>query len=508
MKIIKINSYRDIFNEVLAHFNADGYKLFYLASTEELKILKMLREIANVKKVNMYIYDIANGLSCKDDNRVSLLSNDALRDIEFVLFWLQKNAKGIAVFLDIDNLLYENYKIKRAFKNTVNYITENNIYLKFYLVFQYFNIPQDLQIESYYFDIPFPNRDEIENSVKTIVERFYKGNRKDFLERFIGSLTGLREQDIKNIIKYVVTEGELSESSISIITEFKVQSLKRQSLLEFVTSKENISSLGGMKNLKEWLDKKSKVIANLKEANDFGVDTPKGILLFGVPGCGKSLAAKVIASSWNLPLIRLDMGVILGPYLGQSEENIRKAIKIAESMAPCVLWIDEIEKAFSGVGPNGDSHDVLKRVFGTFLTWMQERDKPVFVVATANDISGMPPEFLRKGRFDEIFFVDLPDKENIKEILRIHLKKRKHESWYSQVEKYINRLSGFSGADIEAVANELVERAFIDESFNESKLSIYMEDILKEFNPISQSLKTQIAALKEKLKSISAKPVD
>jgi len=265
-----------------------------------------------------------------------------------------------------------------------------------------------------------------------------------------------------------------------------------------------------LKNLKEWLETKTKIIENLEDALKFGVDVPKGILLFGMPGFGKSLLAKVTAKKWNYPLLRLDMGMVLGPYVGQSEENIRKAIKIAEAIAPCVLWIDEIEKGFSGVSSDGGgSSDVIKRIFGTFLTWMQEKTSPVFVVATANDISQMPPEFLRKGRFDELFFFDLPSEESIGEILKIHLKKRGKEKWFEPLKGFKSKLIGYSGADIEALVKELVELAFIAEidkrEFDPVKT---FEKIHKGFKPFSVTNKKAVEEIRNKVKEIDARSAD
>ena len=191
------------------------------------------------------------------------------------------------------------------------------------------------------------------------------------------------------------------------------------------------------------------------------MDIPKGVLIVGMPGCGKSLTAKATASLFKIPLVRLDVGRLLGKYVGESEENMRKALKLAEAISPCVLWIDELEKAFAGVGGGGGS-DVTTRLFGQFLTWMQEKESAVFIVATANDVSNMPPEFLRKGRFDELFFVDLPNDEERRKILEIHLKKRKKWKRYDQLpDRLISMTDGYNGADLEAIVKDAVEKVFI-----------------------------------------------
>ena len=221
-----------------------------------------------------------------------------------------------------------------------------------------------------------------------------------------------------------------------------------------------MDDIGGLSKLKKWLERKAVIFNDFDCAKSFHIDMPKGVVISGVPGCGKSLTAKVAAKRFGIPLVRLDIGRLLGKYVGEFEQNMRKALKLSEAISPCVLWIDEIEKAFAGIG-NNNSHEVTTRLFGQFLTWMQEKESKVFIVATANDISSLPPEFLRKGRFDELFFVDLPDDAERRQILEIHLRKR--EQWSSSIDigKLSEATKGFNGADIEAVVKNTIELAFI-----------------------------------------------
>lgn len=227
--------------------------------------------------------------------------------------------------------------------------------------------------------------------------------------------------------------------------------------------KERPEDIGGLENLKLWLDKKSKVFKSINKAIEFGVNMPKGVLIAGVPGCGKSLCAKVTAQMFEVPLLRLDMGKIMGKYVGESEENMRKAITLAEAISPCILWIDELEKAFAGV--NGTGNEVTVRLFGTFLTWMQEKTSSTFVVATANDITKLPPELMRKGRFDEIFYVGLLNPDERKKIFEIHIKKRRRNDLSSiDISSLVSKTEGYSGADVEGVVIDAVENAFVDGS--------------------------------------------
>lgn len=231
---------------------------------------------------------------------------------------------------------------------------------------------------------------------------------------------------------------------------------------------------------------------------------PKGIMIIGMPGCGKSLTAKATASLFEIPLVRLDVGRLLGKYVGESEENMRNALKLSEAISPCVLWIDEIEKAFAGVGGEGGGNDVTTRLFGQFLTWMQEKENTVFIVATANDISRLPPEFLRKGRFDELFFVDLPNGTERRKILEIHLKKRK--KWNENIDSIalIKETEGYNGADLEAVVKDTIERAFID-----GRTTITTADLIrsiKDTKSISCTLKDKIASIQKTVEKIDIKP--
>lgn len=226
--------------------------------------------------------------------------------------------------------------------------------------------------------------------------------------------------------------------------------------------KESIDDIGGLDTLKDWLKKKAKVINNMEKAEDFGVEMPKGVLIAGVPGCGKSLNAKASAKLFNIPLLKLDMGRLMGKYVGESESNMRRAIALSEAIAPCVLWIDELEKAFSGIGGDGGSAEVTTRLFGQFLTWMQDKNSSVFVVATANDIMKLPPELMRKGRFDEIFYVQLPNEEERRKIFEIHIKKRREEDYKDiDIDKLVQKTEGYSGADIEGVVRDAIESAFV-----------------------------------------------
>ena len=329
-------------------------------------------------------------------------------------------------------------------------IAEDNLYRENYhgtvfIVSPKVTIPIELENYITVFDIPLPSDDEIDGIIREFASDLDIKIEQDVINDIALSFRGLNEFQIRQILNLAYQNGGTitSEKKQLIINE-KKQFITKSGMLELVNFKETIDDIGGLENLKEWL-----------------IRIPKGIMIVGMPGCGKSLTAKATARLFNIPLVRLDVGRLLGKYVGESEDNMRRALSVSEAISPCVLWIDEIEKAFSGVGSSGGS-DVTTRLFGQFLTWMQEKDNSVFIVATANDISGLPPEFLRKGRFDEIFFVDLPNAEERRKIIEIHLKKRR--KWSREIDSIalIKGTEGFNGADIEAVVKDTIELAFID----------------------------------------------
>ncbi len=372
----------------------------------------------------------------------------------------------------------------RKLKDLVWKIKEGS-YLKTLIITGYDKfIPDDLQkdILIKYFDLPA--KEEIKEVLNALVKQ-NSHNKKlqlDTSEETLDSLceaaSGLTLHEAENAFALsIVQDGVLDINDITTIAEEKKQIIQRNGLMEFSMPRLKMEDIGGLENLKRWLLKRSGSWS--KRAVDFNLPSLKGVLITGLPGCGKSLTAKTISSLWNIPLLRLDMGALYNGLVGSSERNMRNVIQTAEAMAPCVLWVDEIEKAFSGVGSSGDS-GVSTRMFGTFLTWMQEKEKFVFVAATANNIDTLPPELMRKGRFDEIFFVDLPTRAERDIIFRIHLKKRINKPEIignlqmddTFVKELVERTEGFTGAEIEQVVI-----AALFEAFSENR-TITLEDFI------------------------------
>ncbi len=365
-------------------------------------------------------------------------------------------------------------------------------------------IPKELENYITVFDIPLPTAKEILEIINQFISDMEIKVEQDVIDEIALSFKGLNEFQIRQILNLAYQDGGcIDQEDKGLILKEKEQFIKKSGMLELVNFSETVDDIGGLENLKDWLARKAKIFANLDKAIKFGVDVPKGIMIIGMPGCGKSLTAKATASLFEIPLVRLDVGRLLGKYVGESEENMRKALNLSEAISPCVLWIDEIEKAFAGVG-GSSGNDVTTRLFGQFLTWMQEKESTVFIVATANDISMMPPEFLRKGRFDELFFVDLPNSEERRKILKIHLKKRK--KWNEEIDSIalIKETEGFNGADLEAVVKDTIETAFVEQK--ETITTKDLLDTIKDTKSISSTLKEKIKQIRATIEKIDIKP--
>lgn len=404
-----------------------------------------------------------------------------------------KDAKNIALIKKIAETRYSN----SDYNFTVIVVTEAE------------TVPKDLEKFTSILDIPNMTKDEIEK----YIWNFAKENNVNVDKNDVGevaiSLKGLTKLEIDHVLNMIIeSKNNISISGRDIIIREKGQIIKKSSILEIIDFKEKIEEIGGLEGLKEWLSSKAQVFRRLDEAKKFGVDTPKGVLLVGMPGCGKSLAAKASARLFNVPLLRLDIGRLLGKYVGESEHNMRVALKTAESISPCILWIDEIEKAFAGIDQNGGASDITKRLFGQFLTWLQEKENTVFVVATANDITAFPPEFLRKGRFDEVFFIDFPNEEERERIFEIHLEKRGKMSDDINLKELAEETEGYCGADIEEIVKNAVENKFILETENEEEKKITTNNLLeatKSIDSLSNILSDKIDVLKKSYKKFKIK---
>lgn len=364
------------------------------------------------------------------------------------------------------------------------------------------NLPREISHDAVYYDLKLPSPQELHQVVSEVMRSLSTKNRvqvqiqEQDLGMLVQALRGMTLKQARQIIAYVsLADGKLTASDIDQILERKAQVIRSEGVLEYLAVDDNPLVLGGFNGLKRWLARAR--VGFTPQAQALNLKPPRGILIVGIQGCGKSLAAKAIASEWKLPLLRLDAGRLYDKYVGESEKNFRQSIALAESMSPSVLWVDEIEKSL-GASNNGDSDGGLsRRMFGSFLTWMQEKSQEVFVVATANDLSQLPPELLRKGRFDEIFFVDLPDPQERAMIWQIHLTLRKQNPRQFDLAALVHASDGFSGAEIEqaiiaALYNALYQNKPLDTAIlvseikNTIPLSVSRREDLERLRAIAQ----------------------
>ncbi len=314
-------------------------------------------------------------------------------------------------------------------------------------------LPPDIVHEVVFFDLKLPEPDELYQAISEVV-RSLKGRitveiQPDGINALVQAMRGMTLQQARQVIAFAaLDDGKLTQEDVKRVLQRKVQVLHEEGLLDYIPPEMNPAQLGGFEGLKRWLARAR--VGFSTQAKAFNLPAPKGILIVGIQGCGKSLAAKTIAREWQMPLLKLDAGRLYDKYIGESEKNFRRAVTLAETMAPAILWIDEIEKSMGQSDSDADG-GLSRRLFGYFLTWLQEKSENVFVVATANDLSRIPPELLRKGRFDEIFFVDLPDERERAAILQIHLMRRKQDPRRFDLQALVQATDGYSGAEIEQV---------------------------------------------------------
>ena len=361
-------------------------------------------------------------------------------------------------------------------------------------------IPPELEKEITVIDFNLPDHDQLTRLVENAISGLEQKGRVDVnldkrqRGRLIQASLGLTMSEAENAVAKAIIQagGRLSDEAIDAVNAEKEQIIRKSGLLEYFASDERMQNVGGVDTLKEWLRKRMRAFND--DARAFGLPEPRGILLVGVQGCGKSLVAKSVANSWRLPLLRLDVGALFSSLVGSSEQNLRSAIRLAESIAPVVLWVDEIEKGFAGVGARaaGDA-GTAARVFGSFITWLQEKEAPVFVIATANDVRALPPELVRKGRFDEIFFVDLPTLAERTDIWRIHLLKRNRDPADFDLHGLAMASDRLSGAEIEQALIASLYEAF------DAGRPLNMDDlyaVLQETIPLSTTMSEEIDELR------------
>jgi ATP-dependent 26S proteasome regulatory subunit len=474
------------------------YPILYVITSEEMRVQNILVEIAAKRQKKVFEWTFSSGIvpagtSVQSHKNRSPATKDPLAALDMVIDQIEP---AIFLFKDFHPFLTKNnFAIIRRLKDIALHL--KNSYKTIVLISPVMEIPAELDKEVTVINFLPPSKEDLGALLDKIIEDL-RGSKQvqiemdeEGRERLLQAALGLTLGEAENVFaKIIVKNQRLSADHVNEVFAEKQQIIRKSGLLEYYAADEDFTSVGGLAVLKDWLNKR--VVAFTAEAHAFGLPSPKGILLLGVQGCGKSLCAKAVSRLWQLPLLRFDMGRMFGSLVGSSEENVRRAISVAESVAPAVLWVDEIDKAFVGSQSSGVTDGgTTARVFGTFLTWLSEKSAPVFVVATANDVSQLPPELLRKGRLDEIFYVDLPSGEERTEIFRIHLSKRNRRPEDFDVSSLVGASQDFSGAEIE----EAIISALYDAFYAKEELATrHILAGLSQTVPLAKTMAEKIAA--------------
>jgi len=469
------------------------YPVIYIVTWEEKRALDDLNELAAKQGKALHIWSASEGFTTKIAEEAHQKTKDPITVLSYI-----GSASETALFVLKD---FHHYmgdpSVIRALRDCADDLRTS--YKTLVLISPLLRMPIELEKDLTVVDYKLPDAAEMLKILDGMINAVRDNPRVNInlnvesKERLVRSALGLTAIEAENAFsRVIVSKGRLSEEDIPDVLAEKQQIVRKSGLLDFYEVDEKFDQVGGLKLLKDWLVKRGQAFSD--KARDYGLPEPRGALLVGVQGCGKSLTAKAVSSLWKLPLLRLDLGKLFSGIIGSSEENMRNAIQIAESLAPCIMWLDEIEKGLSGLESSAVSDaGTASRVFGTFITWLQEKKTPVFVIATANDIDRLPPELMRKGRFDEIFFIDLPNIGERREIIDIHIRNFKRDPAQYNIDELAEMMRGFSGAEIK----EAIIAAMYD-GFAEGR-EFTTDDVtknVKETVPISRTMSDQIKKLR------------
>ena len=492
------------FNDELALFLKARYPIIYINTIEEDRVEYVIRK--NIKtnlNRSIYSWDFVDGYT-NNPNNEGFAKRNPLQALELVE---RLNAETPALFLLKDyNRFLTDLSISRKLRNISRILKLQPKTI--IIIGSDLTIPKELQDLITVIQFELPLQEEISNELDRLVTSLKIQIDSQLSESLTRACQGLSLERIRRVLsKIIATYRTIDDNSISLLLSEKKQIISQTEILEYVSVDKKITSLGGLNNLKDWL-KKRKTAFGI-QAYNYGLPTPRGLLLIGLQGTGKSLAAKAIANDWQLPLLKLDVGKLFGGIVGESESRLRQMINVAETISPCILWIDEIDKAFSNTDSKGDS-GTSNRVLATFISWLSEKIKPVFVIATANNIDLLPLEIIRKGRFDEIFFLDLPKEEEREEIFKIHLQEFRPITWESFDYKQLGKVSeSFSGAEIRQSIIEGMYHAFYEKrEFTTDDICLSLNELIPLANLESdQMVRLQNWASSGQIRSASSKRV-
>ncbi|MDQ7050135.1 MAG: AAA family ATPase [Enterobacterales bacterium] len=459
---------------------------------EEKRALELITQLAIHFNKPVFDWDRVDGLQ-RSDVTLDLAEIEGSKEPLQALTHI-KSVKRPAIFIlcDFHPYLQDGPKIVRLIKEiALNYpqISHTLIFVSHQI-----NLPAEIKRYSARFQLALPSEEQLEDLVREEAKSWSKSNRgqkvttdSETLKKLVRNLKGMSKGDARTLIRNVISDGAITEEELPALNKAKFELLDMDGVLSFEYETSKFSEVGGLANLKNWLKQRKAVFLD----QNIPLDPPKGLMLLGIQGGGKSLAAKAVAGAWGLPLLRLDFGTLYNKYHGETEKNLRLSLKMAEQMAPCVLWFDEIEKGLSSGESDGGTS---QRLLATLLTWMAENTTQVFIVATANDISRLPPELMRKGRMDEIFFVDLPDHQARMDIFKIHLEKRKQTLTDFDLSKLADVSDGFTGSEIEQAVVSSLYRAYGGGS---PMNTITVSETVKDTRPISVVMSEKIQALRD-----------
>jgi SpoVK/Ycf46/Vps4 family AAA+-type ATPase len=474
------------------------YSLLYVVTWEEDRARRYFLSVAQNQGKQLYEWSITDGLrrvfGSAEKPRPEKRTREPLGVLNEIL---QSDDSAIYVLKDF-HFYIEAPEMIRQLRDLANALRRSRKTI--IILSPTLKLPAELDKAVTIVDLPLPRYEELRDLLDHVVGNASDGRRfrvdlaPGDREAMVKAAQGLTLTEAENAFaQAIVRDAVLDARDIEAVVHEKRQIIRKSGVLDYYDTKESIANVGGMDLLKDWLAKRFHAFS--EEARRYGLPEPRGILLMGVQGCGKSLLAKTIASSWKLPLLRMDMSMIFQGFIGSSEQNMRKALSVAESVAPVVLWVDEVEKGFSGLESSASSDaGTTARVLGIFLTWIQEKKAPVFVVATANQVRELPPELIRKGRFDEVFFVDLPRQPEREEIFRIHLRKVKRDPARFDIAALGQASVGFSGAEIEQAVVSALHDSFY------ARRELRTDDILKSIRetvPLSTTMRESIEELRE-----------
>ncbi|MEQ8539919.1 MAG: AAA family ATPase [Coleofasciculus sp. D1-CHI-01] len=477
------------FNEEFELLLRARYPLIYIPTLEEERAEVAIAQAAQrLGERAVYLWDFVDGYQ-GNPNDQGFGRRNPLQALEFVEK-IPANAPSIFILRDFHRFL-DDISISRKLKNLARLLKSQpkNIVI----VTPQVAIPSDLTEVLTVQEFPLPDAGEIKAEISRLVAATSQSLSDKVLDELVRSCQGLSLERIRRVLaRAIAAQGQIQPDDVEMVLEEKRQSIRQTQILDYYPTSERISDIGGLDNLKDWLLRRGGAFT--ERARQYGLPHPRGLLLVGIQGTGKSLTAKAIAHHWHLPLLRLDVGRLFGGLVGESESRTRQMIQLAEALAPCILWIDEIDKAFAGVESKGDS-GTASRVFGTFINWLAEKKSPVFVVATANNIQTLPPEMLRKGRFDEIFFVGLPSQQERQAIFELHLGRlRPHNLKNYDLERLAYETPDFSGAEIEQT---LIEAMHIGFSQNRDFTTDDILEAASQIVPLARTAQEQIQFLKD-----------